>query len=129
MTNWNGYGQAALDAINLVKGKTTNSPIEAWEKATISIFGLGTSSQRKGCPKDAFLGLCQEGLVKGILPDNYTTSVKNKFYAVKAIGIIKAKPELANDPKSLWKTVAKQPKVHNSQMDVVIALWSTGLIE
>ena len=47
MINWNSYGQSAVDAINLIENKLANSPIDAWEKATISMFGLGTPRQKK----------------------------------------------------------------------------------
>lgn len=41
------------------------------------IFGESTS-QRKGCPKGVYLGLCEEGLVKGIPKGKYTKSKKIK---------------------------------------------------
>jgi hypothetical protein len=46
------------------------------------------SAQKKGCPRGAFLGLCEEGLVKGIPAGNYTTSKDNKAYAVRAAELL-----------------------------------------
>lgn len=61
----NKYGQAALKAVQLVVSQCATTPGEAWEIATIEIFGAGTSSQAKGCPKNTFLALCETGKVKG----------------------------------------------------------------
>ena len=123
------YGEAAVKAVKLLGSGKVESPREAWEKVTIEIFGGKTSGQRKGCPRDAFLGLCEEGLVKGIPAANYTKSKKNKGYAIKAVQILKEKPELAYDQNELWiKVLEKADKVHNQQMDVVTALWNSKLL-
>ena len=126
----NRYGAAAIEAVGLYTNGLAQSPRDAWEKAAAKIFGEGTSSQRKSCPKDAFLGLCEEGLVKGIEPGSYTRSRKNKGYAVRAVSILKQRSSLTNSPGGLWNEVLRgEPKKHNSQMDVVIALWKSGLIQ
>jgi hypothetical protein len=126
----NKYGVAAVDAVNLYNSGRADSPQDAWEKATTKVFGLGTSSQRKGCPKGAFLGLCEEGLVRGIEPGSYTGSQKNKGYAIRAVSILKQRLSLANSRGDLWDEVLRgEHKKHNSQMDVVIALWKSGLIQ
>ena len=41
------------------------------------VFMDSKSSQEKGCPKSAFLGLCEEGFIKEISKGKYTSSVKN----------------------------------------------------
>jgi hypothetical protein len=79
------YGLAAVEAVRLYTGGLAKSPRDAWEEATSKLFGLRTSSQCKGCPRDAFLGLCGEGLVEGIEPGNYTRSRANKGYALEAV--------------------------------------------
>jgi hypothetical protein len=124
------YGQAAVKAVALLNTKTFNLPIEAWNQATIEIFGEGTSSQAKGCPRSAFIGLCEEGLVKGVDAGKYALkSTKNKDYAIKAINLIKKEPSLTNDMNQLWNQVnAGDSKVHNSQMDVVVTLWKNNLL-
>jgi len=107
----------------------TKSPVEAWERATIGIFGEGTSGQKKGCPRGTFLGLCEEGRVKGIARGKYTRSKKNKRYGIHAIDLLQESPSLANNISALWGKVLKdEVRKHNSQMDVVVSLWKKGLI-
>ena len=126
----NKYGQAAVKAARMMSAGSTSSPQDAWERATSEIFGKGTPSQKKGCPKGAFLGLCEEGYVKGVPPGNYTNSTKNKRYAIQAVNLLRKDPTLSNDPKSLWALVMQgEPKSHNSQMDVVVSLWMEGYLE
>lgn len=126
----NKYGIAAINATQLFNDKTVKTPLGAWNQATIEMFGANSSSQRKDCPRNAFLGLCEEGLVRGVPSGKYLTKPnnKNKAYAVQAVSLLKENPELTNDKKRLWKEVVKDDKKHNSQMDVVIALWESELI-
>ena len=124
------YGAAAVEAANLCRHGLAESPLDAWEQATARLFGLGTSSQCKGCPKGAFLGLCEEGLVEGVEPGHYTQSWDNKRYAVDAVAILRQRPWLSGNQSRLWAEVmAGETKKHNSQMDVVTALWNAGLIQ
>ena len=105
------------------------TPEEAWEAATIEIFGIGTSSQTKGCPKNTFLALCETGKVKGVIAGTYTQSVKNKGYAFKALELLHAEPSYSEKPNDLWKKIQGEVhKRHNSQMNVVLALCNNGLI-
>ncbi|MFZ3579988.1 DUF6979 family protein [Virgibacillus sp. DJP39] len=125
------YGQAALKAVNLIKINREENPIVAWQSATTEIFGEGTSSQRKACPKSTFLGLCEEGFISEVKPGNYSTrkGSKNKDYGIKAIQLLKKQPSLSNDAKQLWdKVLEGEIKKPNSQMDVVISLWENDLI-
>jgi len=125
----NKYGQAAIKAVDLIESNRANTPESAWEMATIEIFGAGTSSQSKGCPRSTFLALCEIGKIKGIKSGVYTTARKNKEYAIKALELLVDNPSLSNDPKILWtKIQGGVEKKHNSQMDVVLALWDEGLI-
>jgi hypothetical protein len=62
----NKYAQATIEAVRLCTRGTYLSPRIAWDQATTNLFGAGTAGQGKGCPRDAFLGLCEEGLIKGI---------------------------------------------------------------
>jgi hypothetical protein len=125
----NKYGQAALEAVEIYKSGKVDSPKLAWEEATSKIFGKGTSSQVKGCPRDTFLGLCEEGLVKGIPKGNYTRSKKNKAYAFRAVTLLRTNPVFKDDSQGLWGAILNgEQKVHNSQMDVVTALWKKGVI-
>ena len=101
----NKYGQAAIKAVDLIESKRVNTPGTAWEMATIEIFGAGTSSQSKGCPKSTFLALCETGKVKGIKSGVFTRSKKNKEYAIKALELLVDDPSLSNDPKILWTKI------------------------
>ena len=123
----NKYGQTALLAVVFLESKRAFNPIEAWQKAIVEVFD-SPSSQVKGCPKNTFLALCETGEVEGVKPGKYTNSKKNKSYALKAISILQSNPSLSEDPKALWDIVQEgKPIKHNSQMDVVIALWEKGL--
>jgi hypothetical protein len=121
----NKYAQTALKAVQNYKGN--NSISEIYERAAIEIFDT-KSSQEKGCPKGTFLGLCEEGLVKGVPKGNYTKSIKNKEYALKAIEILKRAATKRFTPKELWSELNLGGKNSNSQMDVVLALWVNDLI-
>jgi hypothetical protein len=67
-------------------------------------------------------------LVKGIPPGQYTTSKDNKAYAVRAAALL-AEGTQSWSTSALWQAVTNDPeKTHNSQMDVVLALWKNGLI-
>ncbi|WP_406660612.1 hypothetical protein V7O66_12345 [Methanolobus sp. ZRKC3] len=125
----NKYGEAALKAVELFESGINMDPRDAWELIANDIFADSPSCRRKGCPKSAFLGLCEEGLVRGIPKGSYTRSQKNKGYALKAIELLKENPNLSSNPNKLWKMIISEPKAHNSQMDVVVALWANGLIE
>jgi hypothetical protein len=125
----NKYGTASVLAVRLFQNGEAGSPEHAWELATTRIFGLNTPSQKKNCPKNAFLGLCEDGLVKGIPKGIYTRSKKNKKYAVKAVSLLKSNPALSSNQTSLWNIIQDGiPKKHNSQIDVAVSLWNNNLI-
>ncbi|WP_222125188.1 DUF6979 family protein [Paenibacillus xylanexedens] len=86
--------------------------------------------RKKGCPKNTFLGLFEEGLLKGIPSGNYTNSIKNKGYGLKAVKILfESNTEKDIKQRTLWKEVIGDQKIkYNSQMDVVLALWDEGMI-
>ena len=123
------FGDAAIVAARTLGKNPGMDPGVAWAKATASTFPNSMSLQVKSCPKGAFLGLCEEGLVEGVLPGAYTRSQSNKQYAVNAVGRLRQFPGAASDRTSLWRASANdQRKAHNGQMDVVVALWQAGLI-
>jgi hypothetical protein len=133
-TFWKGtlmgkYGKCARVTVDLVTQGREADPVRAWASAALSIFPDSESSRKKGCPKDAFLGLCETGIVKGITKGKYTRSLLNKKYALDAVNILKKNPRLSDSERALWDAVqGKNRKIHNSQMDVVITLWQDGLI-
>jgi hypothetical protein len=127
----NKYGQAAIKAQNLIESRFAATPLEAWNIATTEIMGE-CWAQKKPCPKNAFLGLCEAGLVRGVPKGNYaerSNSHKNKGYAIKAVELLKMNPALANDKKALWAYVMDGVTMsHNYQMDVVVALWESKFL-
>lgn len=124
----NKYGQVAINATTLCRNNVI-TPVSAWKIEAEKLYGVGSESARKSCPKSAFLGLCEEGLVKGIPVGNYTDSIKNKEYALKAVEYLIEHPELAANKTGLWKLIVGEEKSHNSQMDVVAALFESNLIK
>jgi hypothetical protein len=123
------YGEAAVKAAKMLRDGEEASPVHAWACAVRKVFPDSQSSQKKGCPRGSFLGLCEEGKVQGVAPGNYTKSEKNKQYALAAVELLEREPTLMNDPKLLWKKVLDGVvKAHNHQMTVVAALWSAELI-
>jgi hypothetical protein len=118
------YGLSALQAVKLVNAQSELSPIAAWRKAVQETFPTSESSCTKGCPKGAFLGLCEEGCIKGIPAGAYTKSTKNKNYALKAIALLRENPNQSSS--QLWNQISD--KKHNSQMDVALALFKEKCI-
>ena len=118
------YGITAVNAAASIR--TGADPVGAWRSAVQQVFPNQKASRDKGCPKCAFLGLAEDGLIKGVPKGSYTTSVDNKRYAVAAIAQIRANPSLVTDKKKLWRIVSGGSKQHNGQLDVVIELWNNG---
>lgn len=110
----NKYSQIALKAAKYVKEGL--NPEEAWEKASCEIFEKGSNSQKKGCPKNAFIGLY------GI-----NTNSKNAQYAIKALNYLKDNKINDITTKELWDIVGVGIS-HNHQMNVVLALYKEGMI-
>lgn len=122
------YAQAALMAAKNIIIDKNISPIAAWEDATMKLFGPG-SSQKKSCPKCAFLGLCEEGLINGIPTGNYTRGEKNKTYAVRVVKYIKEQNQKNFDKNELWRYATNGSGIkHNSQMDIVLELRKEDLL-
>jgi hypothetical protein len=72
--------------------------------------------------------LCEEGLIKGIPKGNYTRSIKNKAYALQAIGRLKKGTSTSISPKELSSVLNLGAKKHNFQMEIVLALWNESSI-
>lgn len=122
------YRQAAVLAVEILKEGSITNPEQAWNQAVTKIFPTSTSLKNKGCPKGAFLGLCNEGMVSGIPAGSYSKLTKNGEYAITAVKILRTNPFLVSQPALLWKNVAGNTKSENSQMDVVIGLWEANYI-
>jgi hypothetical protein len=120
------FGQVAVEATKYAIEKDI-SPVDAWREV-IETKNVSESTKIKGCPRSAYLGLCQEGYVKDINCGDFTKSIKNKIYAINAVkNIPPSEPIPAKS--ELWKIATNGELVaHNGQMNVVIALWKNGLI-
>jgi hypothetical protein len=129
------YGKLAVRATELLR-EGCSSAEDAWRQMAEEIFPNAPASQQKTCPREAFLGLCQAGLLAGVPRGRCEASAsgRNRDYARVAVGVLRAEPEFASKSKiELWRRVMRechedQGKNPNRQMDVVLALWSEGLI-
>ncbi|WP_339169204.1 hypothetical protein MKX75_07960 [Paenibacillus sp. FSL R5-0341] len=128
----NKYVQAAINAVHYVETKKFVDPVEAWSFATGELFGEGSWGQRKGCPKTAFLGLCEDGYVKGIPQGRYNHKENslNKRYAINTVKLFHEDPSMAHEnSKKLWSVVTEGKVIKpNYQVDIVKALWRKGMI-
>ena len=123
----NRYGEAALLAARQRLSADLN-PVARWEGAMKRLYPTSPTAQKKGCPRGAFLGLCEEGLIKGIPVGHYTASRDDKAYALRAAALL-IEGKQSWSTSALWRAVTEDPgKTHNSQMDVVMALWKNDLI-
>lgn len=123
------YGDAAVMATKLCRERKALSPNSAWEMAVEKVFPSSESSRVKGCPRGAYLGLCESGAVSGIPDGGYCRSEKNKKYALKALALLRQEPKLSQNAETLWHRVMEgEQKVSNHQMDVVISIWNAGFI-
>lgn len=134
----NKYGETALQAMKLMADGEC-SPLNAWERAASEVFAGLLPSANKGCPREAFLGLHDLRITIGppsaaITHGSSRKRGVNREYAALAVKALFANHTLAAaGPLQLWKTVlaahgADPDKEHNSQMDVVLALWDRGFI-
>jgi hypothetical protein len=123
------YGEAAVKAAAKLRSTAMSRPPDAWLAAVRETFPHSPSSAAKGCPKAAFLGLCEEGLVSGAPRGSWTRSTRNKAYAVKAVSVLRQDPSWLDRERELWAVVSgPETKVENGQLDVVFSLWRAGLI-
>ena len=122
------YGEIACSTVK--KTKEGMTPERAWGEAAKDVFPGKRPSRTKSCPRNAFLGLAEEGLVVGVAPGQYTNSKDNKRYAIKGVDLLRENPNLARQKSVLWRRVmhaeGNEGKSHNNQMDAVIGLWSNG---
>lgn len=130
------YGKIACCAAK--RAQNGVDPREAWRRAAETTFPDQNqkSSRQKSCPRLAFLGLAEEGLLVGIDPGNYTNSERkmNKKYAREGLILLRENPDLCNDKREMWHRVMRKLKLNtrktpNNQMDVVVALWKNCYIK
>ena len=120
------YAEAALRATDSIVKKRLE-PLDARQEAVSYVFPGKEASQKKGCPKGAFLGLCEEGYIPGVKRGNYTNSKLNKQYAIDAVEYLRRNKNFPISANDLWLKIVKNKK-HNEQMSVVLALIKSGAI-
>ena len=125
----NKYAQIAINVVKRINLDNSINPKEAWEIEANNLFGEGKASAKKGCPKNAFLGLCEEGLIKGIPKGEYITRSDNlnKEYVLEAYKYLKNNNSNIT-PLELWRKIGMDKKSHNSQMNILCELFKLGLI-
>lgn len=122
--------KTAIDAVEQMKNDEKTQAYEAQDKS-INKFTDSKSYQKKGCPRAAFIGLCEEGYVKGIKESQTKKykSCKNKRYATEAANFLLLEKPQNISKAHLWMQVKEpKPKNDNGQMDVVLALWKKGYL-
>ncbi|MCO7262021.1 DUF6979 family protein [Dickeya zeae] len=127
------YGETAVAVASAYDSSNKPDPKECWEYSIIQITS-SRESQKKGCPKSAFLGLCQDGYVKGIPKGDYLSpDSPNKKYAVAAAYLVLKEPDRKYSKAELWRNATKDcpgaAENQNGQMDVVLALKEDGLLQ
>lgn len=119
------YVEIACGAARLARVGT--DPRAAWEEAPMRAYPISRSAREKSCPRCAYLGLAEVGLVLGVRRGDCTRSLANKQYAMDAIEHLAAQPDLSNRPLELWRRVIGDGSTkRNDQMIVVVALWKNG---
>src|SRR5438874_13799853 len=116
------YGQVALKAWDIA-AKRRLSPPDAWQTALEEC-----KAAAKSCPKSAFLGLCEEGLLRSIDAGHYTRSRRSRAFALAAVERLRGNPSLAAKKADLEADVYGD-RAPNGEVDVVLALWQRGMIE
>jgi hypothetical protein len=130
------FGKTALDAycllINNKEPEPVLDPETAWKRSADENLSHSEAMQKKTCPKNTFIGLCDAGLLKDITGENTCTSVQKK-YAKRAVELLRGNEQLKENKTELWRQVLKSlgcniDKHHDSQMDVVVSFFNKGLI-
>jgi len=123
------YGDIAWRACCLAT-EVGMSPPDAWQVALGERYRDPTqfkNAVKHTCPRSAFLGLCQAGLLPGIAVGQYTDSVSSSGYALAAVELLRAAPTLEADKSRLEARVFGD-RTPNGEVDVVLTFWGRGLI-
>lgn len=126
----NTYGKVAILTYNKIKNQNITleeKDITNLWKETCRELELTESTTNKGCPKNAFIGVLKLLPLNIIWKDKEIKEKSNIFYSQKAIEILKNNKNKEYSNTELWKEVLKELNIenkrHNSQMNVVLALW------
>ncbi len=94
------YGQAAVNAVSISKIQNF-SPSDAWDK---SCKALGTTQKAKykPCPRTVFLGLCEQGYVKGISKGKYLK--RNDQFLINKYRALALRENIFSQYNGQWPT-------------------------
>lgn len=131
----NQFGVAAVNAANLIQQTPQLLPEDAWDQV-MAATSLSASTVCKCCPREAFIGLADSGLIYGTTPLRKVAVGWNGIYAIVGVAILRniqaTRTRQKGDADQLWSYVmnALSPKSvdQNNQMEVVLALWAANLI-
>jgi hypothetical protein len=121
------YAQTARAAAQFATNNRM-SPEAAWNKAAEQVFPTQLASRVKGCPRQAFIALANAYFVKRSAAPKRASKSTSGVYALEATEALRKNPELVNSKADLWARTSGGSKKHNSQMDVVIALWNENYL-
>src|SRR5262249_3329650 len=124
-----GYGELAVDVARRCAAEPTRSLASTWHEMAERAFPTKPSKWTKGCPKSSFLGLCEDGFVDQIPTGSYTSSIKNKGYAITAAIELCERKGVPDDWAEWWRIATHGSGIsQNHQLEVVSALWRKGLL-
>ncbi len=123
------YAQAAVDTVRRNQGKNSPDMRQEWDKTMVEYFPGKKPSREKGCPRNAFLGLSEEGRIIGIPAGNYGVRKGNvnKRYAIDATRFLQAGGK--SEKNQLWAAVTDAKKTQYHQMEIVLALLREGMLK
>ncbi len=126
------FGKIAVVAAELLKSNNSfkNNPIKAWDEANVLVSSFENKKcYNKDCPKNTFIAICNEGLLKNVPSGNYGNPRDNREYALLAVKILSGSN--ITEPKKLWVRILKElakTKTENGQADLILSLWTNGYI-
>jgi hypothetical protein len=119
------FGRTAVKAVGYAR-RPEYEPMDAWNKAAAEEIG-NENTRDKICPRSAFLCLCEAGLVDGV---SIRKAGERKQYARIAVDRLRSDPQLSGlSPNALWTRTIGEHRSHQSEMNVVLALWNQGFIK
>ncbi|EPF16736.1 Uncharacterised protein [Cedecea davisae] len=118
------YTDAAIKTVMRCQGSLTPDIKAEWREVIKEL-----QAYDEVCPRCAFIGLCEEGMVKGIKPGRYglRKNNKNKAYAIAAANMILSGQ--ASDKKVIWRKITETEIQAHDQVNIVIALHNNGLLQ
>jgi len=125
------YGVTAVEATKMCNGNLSLSPCDAWVTA-ISAVSKSLTSIGKSCPKCAYFGLCEAGVVSNIKAGVYNKKEDNinKSYVLGGYELIKKGFVKRGDPlnRDILRKEVMGDMADNQQMDVLVSLWEADCL-